>query len=504
MTAEHSRLAPVATKPITDQERDPAGPTAAPAHGSSSDGHYDRIWSAANSAGPASPASPASAGAGGLINTQWWVDYETVGGKTTKLPDRYGADQMIVEQLKIHRDGEKSSEILRGGNMAKSGNVFLGTARMPKGPGTVSASVRYAKKPSFDVRLTLSSAPSSRSERAAFEKAKIDAKKLIMAMIEDRGDYAAMAIEVRDELAGLFPGKTLTVNVNPLASGAASESYTADAAVYDADSDSKYVAVIDPTGQQDQSTGWTDSHANEEHSGEETQSGNKVTTGVDTKSKTAEKKKFINAFKSSMTSHVQAVFKVLQDSLHVQSDTTQPIHEKTTTWSVGVGPDKPTKDGDKAAETSKPSDGGWVGGALKVVSKAGRWVYNAGKNGLKKIPLIGAALELGGSIFELAGKASVTRGSVTKDGHTDTHTTSDNTKLDTELNSLSEFATSLSSEMISETEKDVEREVSTSLGTEVTEAKKQDGGRKTTGNHGSSGTVVTHEVGKPRVFLKKL
>ena len=91
------------------------------------------------------PRRAADSGTSGLVHTQWFVDYATVAGTSTKIPQRKDT-QLIVEELKIFPKAADYAKVLKGGNMAKSGAVSLGGVDVARGAGDVSASVRYSPK----------------------------------------------------------------------------------------------------------------------------------------------------------------------------------------------------------------------------------------------------------------------------------------------------------------------------------------------------------------------
>ncbi|MDB4964290.1 MAG: hypothetical protein JWP01_4289 [Myxococcales bacterium] len=456
---------------------------------------YDRVFSPGK--GKSDPTGAAASGSeDDRVKTQWWINYQSVLGKTRNLPGRTGKDQMVVDELKIRPNGARSVS-LQGGNMAKSGDVELGTAMVPRGAGLVTAAIRYAPKTSFDVKVELQPGATG-SERANADK---EATALVNALLRDRGDYDAIAAEVEAELAVRFPGKTLSVSIKPLAKGQATELFVAEGADYEATSDSKFAVMIEPTSSQDHATAWNRSTSAEEGSGESDQAAVKTTNDIESRKKTVEKEKMINTFKTSLATNVQDIFKGIEEQLDSTLDQHVTTHDKTVKWTVGLDPSKEKKDGE--AEKSGVVDK--LKGAWKTVSSVGKWVYSKGKNLMRRAPIVAAALELGGSIWDaVSGRGKISRESSESDGTSHTSGSPKTHKEAVEISSLASIATDLTTQMVRETEHDIEKEVATKLGTEISSTTKKDATKKQTVNTSSSGTTVIHEVGKPRISIKKL
>lgn len=459
---------------------------------------YDRVFSPGKE--KSDPAgAPASDSADDRVKTQWWINYQSVLGKTKSLPGRDGNAQMIVDQLKIRPNGAPSIS-LKGGNMAESGDVLLGAAMVPRGAGLVTAAVRYASRSSFDVRVELQPG-ATRGERAELANANKDATAMVMALLNDRGDYAAIAAEVQAQLADRFPDKTLSVSIRPLAKGQATEKFVAQGADYAATSDSTFAVMIEPTSSQDHAIAWNRGTSAEEGSGESDQEAVKTTNDIATRKKTVEKEKMINTFKSSLATNVQDIFKGIEEQLDSTLDQHVTTHDKTVKWTVGLDPSKEKKDGD--AEKSGVVDK--LKGAWKTVSSVGKWVYSKGKNLMRRAPIVAAALELGGSIWDaVSGRGKISRESTESDGTNHTTGSPKTHREAVEISSLSSIATDLTTQMVRETEHDLEKEVSTKLGTEISSTTKKDATKKQTVQTSTSGTTVIHEVGTPRISIKKL
>jgi hypothetical protein len=117
-----------------------------------------------------------------VVTMDWNVDYQNVAGQTKgKLPDRYGDDQLIVKELKIDPDGKEKPRKLKGGNMAESGNVYLGQVTVPKGSGQVTAAVQYAQKKDFDVALEVAPLPSGKEGKKLLDAKAKEAREAVMA-----------------------------------------------------------------------------------------------------------------------------------------------------------------------------------------------------------------------------------------------------------------------------------------------------------------------------------
>ena len=455
-----------------------------------------RIWSAAG-VGTAQANTSAST-PGSDVNTRWWVDYESVGATTTRLPDRYGDDQLIVDSLKIHPDGAIQSKELKGGNMARSGRVYLGNAPVPRGNGQVSAAVRYAKKRSFRVLVDLQ--PATAAQRTA---ARQEAIKLVSEQLEDRGDYAAIASEVQTMLSERYPSKALTVNIEPLARGQAAKSYTVDPAAYAVDADARFSVLIDPIGKQDTSRTHTQNVSSEEGAAESDQDAIRSTTEVSKGDEQARVTRLFESYQQSLSHNVQNIFKFMQREMDQKLDEHESSHSKTVEWTLGVGPAKEKKDSKDGDEPkSSPGVADKIKNGLKKGLKAsGKWLYSKLK---KRFPMLGA-LEIAGDLWD----GISARGSVQRKGtetNSSKHTTGNPQTHETlkEVQELSTVADSLSAQIIEESTESVKQQIATRIGSEVSTTKKVDASKKKTINTSTSGTVVTHEVGQPRVVIKKL
>ena len=457
------------------------------------------------------PADPAAAApASNSVVTTWYVDYNVPGGKTKSLPERKGDDQMIVDQLKIdsnNRGPKDKPVILQGGNAAHAGRVYLGEARVPTGPGEVSAAVRYAKRSDFKIEVSLSPPAKTAAEKAVLKQAQADVNTFVIGEIDSRGDYDVIAAEAQTKYQSQFEGKVLKVVVAPLgARSHATEQLSAQAAEFNAQGDSTYAALIDPTGAQDTSVGWTSNETDEQGDGSTGGVGTRATVEVGDSTKVALKNKIVTEFQSSLKTNVETIFKNIQQQVDSDSDTHAKPHEESVTWKLGLEPDKDGKGG-KDGDDKKPDAGG--GGIVDklegLVSTGAKWIYNKGKGMVKKIPIISDALSLAGSLWDgLVGRGKIERDSTTTDGKTDTDSHSHTHTGGTEITSLVSIASELTKKMITETSTEVERAVSTKVGLEVSTNAQVSKSSKKAGSHGASGTVVTHEVGKPQVLIKKL
>ncbi|HEX3759260.1 MAG TPA: DUF4157 domain-containing protein [Kofleriaceae bacterium] len=454
------------------------------------------------------PAGAPAAAASDTVGTTWYVDYNVPGGKTKSLPERKGDDQMIVDQLKIdsnNRGPKDKPTILQGGNAAHAGRVYLGQATVPKGPGEVSAAVRYAKRSDFKVEVSLSPPAKTAAEKAALKQTQADVNTFVMGEIDSRGDYDQIAAEAQTQYQSQFEGKTLKVSVTPLGvKSHATEQLSAQAAEFNAQGDSTYAALIDPTGTQDTSVGWTSNESNEEGDGSSGGVGTKSSVEAGDSTKVALKTKIVTEFQRSLKTNVETIFKGIQQQVDADTDTHTKPHEESVTWKVGIEPDKgEKKDGD---DDKKDSGGGGIVDKLEgLVSSGAKWIYNKGKGLVKKIPLVGDALSLAGSLWDgIVGRGKIEHDSTTTDGKTDTDSHSHTHTGGTEITSLASIATELTQKMITETSNEVERAVSTKVGLEVSTSAQVSKSSKKAGSHGASGTVVTHEVGKPQVLIKKL
>lgn len=446
--------------------------------------------------------SVSGAAASEVVTMDWNVDYQDTAGKTKgKMHDRYGDDQMIVKELKIDPDGKEKPRKLRGGNMAVSGDVYLGQVTVPKGSGKVTAAIQYAKKKDFTVTLDVSPKPKG----AALQAATKQAQEAVMSMIEDgRGDYDAMAKEVEEDLdlASRFEGASVKVLIKPLGKSKPGELYVADGAAYNVDANSEWAALVDPTGSSTNAVTWSTSSTEDNKSGESEEDGSKVHADVDTSTKVTEAEKFITSFKESVSTNVQTMVKDIEQTIIKADNDKHTTHEKDVTWKVGMSP----KDKDEKADKGKSSGGGGALGWLaKKVSSPFKWIYNKGKGLVKKIPIIGDALDIAGDIWGfIKGNVKIERDSTGKDSTTEGSNTSVQVSGAREITDMSTIATELTEQFTTETSKQVETMVSTKFGVELSKVKKKDSSSGKSMTKGGSGSTVTVETGQPKVFIKRL
>ncbi len=454
--------------------------------------HVDRLWSSTGAApASAAPATPAA----DRVHTQWYVEYEAVAGKRSRSPARTPEDQLVVDELKIVPNGS-SSTILTGGNMAKDGAVLLGSADLQKGPGRVSATVGYPTKNKFQVLVNMKG-----GKQGDQKEASKFAGQLVQAQLEDRGDYDALAADVQAQLADLYPGTVITVQIRPEGDNK-TRRFSVAGADYAADSDSKFSVMIDPGADHQREVHWTRSESSEDGSASSDQSGVKTTTNVAAKKRQATKEKIVDSFKKSLTTGVQKVFENIEEQLFSRTGQHQTTYEQSVKWTVAIDPakgDKPDDAKDKSGET------GLFDKLKHVVTKAGSWVLSKGKGLAKHIPIVSAALELTGSLWDtITGRGSVKRESSSGDGGSDTTGTSLSGKTGKKINTLKSVAKELSETYSKEVQHDVETEIATSLETEVSSSNKTDQSKKTSVNKSVSGTTIIHDVDAPRLRIKKL
>jgi hypothetical protein len=365
----------------------------------------------------ATPAAPA----GNLVDTKWYVDYNKLAGSYTRAPSRMAEDQLVVEQLKIVPDAD-GTQILRGGNAAGSGQVLLGVASIPASTGQVSAAVKYSKHSAFQLDVTLEGDTKGKkptltpAERKDLAAAKAEMLQQLDPMLQERGDYAAIQAELEAAYADRFPDKHLVVKVLPTgAKNSGTSTFTAAAAPYDASHTTKFLVTIDPHQQQDRSTTYTkttaDDHAHGTHDNQSTTATNDVTTQNATTVIDQNVKKFEHAFHDN----VQTTFgEIVTNALNLNE-----IHESDVTrsvdWKLGVGPKPEKKEEPKDAKPDSPSFVKRVLGHLAAPFK-----YVASKAS-KLFKFGSAVLELGGDLWDaVSGRAWFTRdsndGSVTKNG----------------------------------------------------------------------------------------
>ena len=470
------------------------------------DGAYDGIWaaaagkaSAAGTPAVASPAAPLAAvdlATAELVNTRWFIDYQSVGGKTTKLPDRYASDQMIVDSLRILPAGESQSIDLSGGNMADSGAVFLGSAKLNKGPGSVSAAVRYAKKTSFDIKLELEGRP-TQGDKAALHALHGAAYQMARKLAKNRGDYEAIGDEIAAHFADRFPGNSLRATVLPLAKGQATEGFVADAADYAASHNAKFMVAIDLTGSEDHAETYHHAQSAETGTGKTEEDELKSTATTETKTKRAEKQHLIESFQTKVASGVQEIFKGIEEALQSDTTTHNESYSKTVGWTLGIEPSK--------EKEPKPDDPEKDGGILKTIEKTGSWLYTKGKAVANRFPIVKTVLSVGETIWDgIQGRGMVSRKSDETDGTADGTSNARTGKHSLEIDTLANIATELSTRLVHETEHAVDKEFAARLGLEVSTTQKRDETKKKSIQTSVSGSIVTHEIGQPRVVIKRL
>lgn len=439
------------------------------------------------------------------MTMDWNVDYQDTAGKTKgKMHDRYGDDQLIVKELKIDPDGKEKPRKLNGGNMAASGDVYLGQVTVPKGSGKVTAAVHYAKKKDFKVDVQVTPSPKGAAGTKLLNEARKQAQEAAMAMINDegRGDYDAMAKDVETDLASTFEGSSVKVTIQPLGKSKAGELYVADGAAYTVDGDSEWAALIDPTGSSTNAVAWSTSSTEDQKSGESEEDGAKIHSDVDTSSKVKEAEKFISSFKSSISTNVQHMVKNIEEAI-VKADSNETKTETdSTTWTVGI---EPKKDGDKGTKPAPTSGGGILDKIKKGIKGGAKWLYNKGKGLVKKIPIVGTALDVAGDLWDtLTGRVKIERKSIDETSTAKGSGSSVELKGMLEIDDMSSIATALINEFTTETSKEVETAVSTKFGVELSKVKKKDSSAGKSQTKGASGSTVTVETGQPKVFIKRL
>lgn len=135
---------------------------------------------AAEQATPANTPSP-------NVSTDWFIDYFhlPMSGQGAKPKARLGNTALYVDDLKIFPDkARKPLEKLKGVNAATSGKVFLGSRSHPAGKsGTLSAALRFGKKPDLNFALNLTQ------------------------NTKNKGKYAAEQVELKKQLKGALAEK---------------------------------------------------------------------------------------------------------------------------------------------------------------------------------------------------------------------------------------------------------------------------------------------------------
>src|SRR5262249_36879580 len=277
---------------------------------------------------------------------------------------------------------------------AKAGRVYLGDAAIPKGSGEVSAAVRYAKRSEFKIEVTLDPPAKGGAEKTALKQTQADVNAYVMGEIDSRGDYDVIAAEAQAKFAAQYAGKTLKVTVQAVgAKGHATEQLAAQAAEFNVTGDSTYVALIDPTGSQDTSVGWTSNESTEEGDGSSGGVGTKTTVEVGDSTKVAQKTKIITEFQSSLKTNVDTIFKHIESQVDADTTNSAKNHEDKVEWKIGIDPAKEKKDGDDKKKDGGGDSGGGVLDKIKSAVKTGaKWLYNKGKSAVKKIPIIGDGL----------------------------------------------------------------------------------------------------------------
>jgi hypothetical protein len=309
---------------------------------------------------------------------------------------------------------------------------------------------------------------------------------------------------VEGELAPSFEGKTVKVTIRPHGKSKPGTTYIADGAPYSVDANSEWAALIDPTGSSTNAVTWSSSTTEDHKSGESEEDGAKVHAGVDTSTKVKEAEKFVQSFNESLKVNVQTLVKLIEEDVISANSNESKIHSKETTWTIGVGSaDK--KKNDEAAETKRSSGGGLVERFKRGISSGAKWLYNQGKGIVKKIPLIGTALDVAGDIWDkLTGNVKIERKSVDAESETKGGGASVSLKDAREIHDMTAIAHELTTQFTAETSKEIETMVSTKLGVELSKTKKMDSSAGKSTMKGASGSTVTVETGQPKVLIKRL
>jgi hypothetical protein len=465
--------------------------------------HQDRLWSTADSNQTQSPTTASATP--NTVHTRWFVDYKTTLGSTTKLPDRMGEDQMVVDELRIRPDGQMPV-LLAGGNKAMSGAVKLGEADIPKGKGEVTAAVRYAPQSAFEVKLTLT--PSA----TAAERTLMDSiRREINELLRVRGDYDAIVGDMQAKHGSSFGSKTFGVAINPTGLAPRKQAftrYTADGGVYDAPADSTFDVMIVPTATQDHVTQHTVGKEHNEGGGASGEIGVVSTSETTTSARVAKKVTIMRDWKAKVTENAQRHFQKIGKFVRDHAHTSTIENEDKTEWHLGIDPakdgPKPAPSGDPKAPDKKDDDDSWLSRIAEEVSDVADWVVDKGAALGKKIPGIKQVLQFVGGV----GDAVATRGSVKRLGSDSNKTsTVDSTSTKHERvitdDALQSIGTELAQSLTSAVESTLESAVAQKLGVTITANQKTNNSKNDKTTTTITGTTVTHEVGNPVVVVTK-
>ncbi|MFT3698126.1 MAG: hypothetical protein QM831_33605 [Kofleriaceae bacterium] len=435
-----------------------------------------------------SSVAPAAASTNAGVDTEWFVDYNKVGGKSTRSADRDGSDLLVVNELKFAPNrGQMQS--LAGGNAALSGQVSLGHVSLPPSSGVVTAAVQYGKHSNLKLELKLSG-PSSTKQKHDLDTARADASASLDRHLKTSGDFGAIAIALQSEFQDRFPGSTLTVALTPLL-GKGVQVQTARGGRYDASEVRSFLVTIDPQTSTNYETNYSKTESTEKNHGSHDNSQTSFTSQLKAGASVEQVTKTTKDLQISLSDQVAETFGLINEKLKSKDTKTSKRHEEDVKWKVGVTPEKSdddSKDKDKSKKDeagSKPGFahrlGQFIIGKVKWAGKAVSWI----KDGVKDL--------VGGAIGLITGRGYAER---TSDDNNSNDKVVDDQSSEKDVQSFQDvhtFATTVVGKFMSEESESVKAYVETELGFSAQKSGGTDDSNKTNTTTQVSGKTVVHE-----------
>jgi hypothetical protein len=430
------------------------------------------------------------------VETYWYVDYHQLAGNYARNPYRMGDDQMVVEHLKIMPDVD-GAQILHGGNAASSGQVLLGEAQIPASTGQVSAAIRYAKRASFKLDVSLDGKLTA-ADNKQLAAVRAEMRDKLDDMLLTRGDYEAIRTELEATYADRFPDHKLSVKLQPGGSKSSGTTFTAAAGTYDASKATKFLVTIDPGQAEKHETQY--SKTTVEDRGTAVHDSSSVTSTNDTTVHDSKETvdEIVAKFEDAYRTNVQKTFSEIVEAARNASEVKESDLSHNVTWKLGLNPKQEDKQAAEKAAPAKKS--GVLGKIWSGVKTATGYVLKAGGKMVK----VGKALfELGGDLVGvISGRGWFAResvdGSTTRDSRTDG---SANKQTDQE-SSITTIAEDVVTAFTSSHKEDLKSEITAHVQVSTTQGSGTDETDKTTTSKTVSGSETTHELGDLAVSVK--
>lgn len=433
-------------------------------------------------------AQPQSQQGSALVDTEWMVDYDQVAGKTRDLPQRK-ATQLVVDELKVMADAG-GGKILKGGNVAMSGPVSLGKVSVPRGPGHVSAAVRYAPRTSFKVSVQVLK---DDGHPAQLDKAERESVRIIQDDIANelgfRGDYAQLAVDMTERYRAKFDKKTLKIAI---ATGAKGDSLAAATSKYDAPTDSKFSVKVVPRTNLTHSSTRDIEHKNGNNHTDGGTTGIKTTNDVEREKNSTLATTTQTQFAKKLSENVKLAFENLWQHVDHKLDQTETVSGTDVTWKVGIEPPKEAKPSAPTPASTNKDDG-----VVKSVARSvEKYLFDTGKAALGKLPIVGTALELGGDLWDvLKVRGSVERTSLGNDHTTKTTGNPEDTTTSIKTMGAEEVAREMTTTLMQQIQTTVNQKIASHFGVEVSSSSSSSDGHTDDTRVSEHVEVIEHEVG---------